>query len=193
MGDILTPRTKAGKKMLHIREAVATDLDDVLSVERSAFGHEEEAQLVKDLLEDPSAQPVLSLLAFQKDRAVGHILFTTARLSGTKEATPIVILAPLAVVPDAQQQGIGGKLIEQGLALLTQSGVDLVFVLGHPEYYPRHGFKPAGHLGFEAPYPIPDVNADAWMVQALRSGVIGTVGGKVVCADALDKPEYWRE
>ena len=50
----------------------------------------------------------------------------------------------LAIVPDAQKQGIGGKLIEQGLEFLSKSRVDLVFVLGHPEFYPRYGFKPAG-------------------------------------------------
>jgi putative acetyltransferase len=96
-------------------------------------------------------------------------------------------------VPDAQKQGIGGKLIRQGLELLSVSRVDLVFVLGHPEYYPRFGFTPAGRLGFEAPYPIPDKHANAWMVQALRPGVIDTASGKVICADALNKPEYWRE
>jgi len=178
---------------LLIREAVETDLNDVLLIERLAFGYDKEAKLVRDLLHDPSAKPVLSLLAFQKDRALGHILFTTSQLSGSQDSASIVILAPLATVPDAQKQGIGGKLIEQGLELLSTSGVDLVFVLGHPEYYPRYGFKPAGNLGFEAPYPIPNEHAGAWMVQALQSGVIGTVSGKVICADALNKPEHWRE
>ena len=193
MGDILNQKAKNGIKKLQIREAVETDLNDVLQIERLAFGYEKEADLVRGLLYDLSAKPVLSLLAFQKNRALGHILFTTAQLSGSQDSASIVILAPLAIVPDAQKQGIGGKLIEKGLELLSKSGVDLVFVLGHPEYYPRYGFKPAGDLGFEAPYPIPDVHANAWMVQALRSGVIGTVGGKVICADALDKPEHWRE
>jgi predicted N-acetyltransferase YhbS len=72
-------------------------------------------------------------------------------------------------------------------------GVELVFVLGHPGYYPRFGFKPAGVLGFEAPYPIPEKHADAWMVRELRAGIIGSVRGKVVCADTLSRPEYWRE
>lgn len=193
MDDILNRKAKKGGEELHLREAVETDLNDVLLIERLAFGHDKEAKLVRDLLYDLSAKPVLSLLAVKKDRPVGHILFTTARLSDTKDTASIAILAPLAIVPDAQKQGIGGKLIEQGLELLSKSGVDLVFVLGHPEYYPRYRFKPAGHLGFEAPYPIPDEHADAWMVQALRSGVIGTVNGKVICADALNRPEHWRE
>ena len=116
-----------------------------------------------------------------------------------KPATAVLLceLAETMIVatphPDSPGQGVGGHLIEEGLRRLSASGVDLVFVLGHPDYYPRHGFRPAGALGFKAPYPIPDKNADAWMVQELRPGLIGTVRGTVVCADALDKPEYWRE
>ena len=193
MGDSQTRKTNSGSKKMQIREAVETDLNDVLSIERLAFGYEKEAELVRELLHDPSAKPLLSLLALKKGRAVGHILFTSAHLSDSKDAASIVILAPLAIVPDFQKQGIGGKLIEHGLALLSKSGVDLVFVLGHPEYYHRYGFTPAGQIGFEAAYPIPDEHAGAWMVQALRSGVMGTVSGKVICADALNKPEHWRE
>ena len=125
---------------------------------------DKEAELVRVLLVDPSAKPFLSLLTF-KDKAVGHILFTTARVTKTQDTALISILAPLAILPDFQKQGIGGRLIERGLKLLSKSGIDLVFVLGHPEYYPRYGFKPAGYLGFEAPYSIPDEHADAWMVQ----------------------------
>ncbi len=175
-----------------IREALNSDLDIVLLVEKEAFGSEEEATLVQDLLADESAKPVVSLLAFQESRAVGHILFTRARLE-PDTGHSISILAPLAVVPDYHKKGIGGKLIEKGLELLTNLGVDLVLVLGHPGYYPRHGFQPAGRLGFEATYPIPDDKSDAWMVQPLSPGIIGTITGKVICADAMNKPEYWRE
>ena len=178
---------------MHIRVASEADLDDVLSVERAAFGGDDEAELARNLLADPSAKPTLSLLAFKDDRAIGHILFTTATLDPPEKAPSIVLLAPLAVTPEAQNQGIGGRLIERGLKLLAESGVDLVFVLGHPEYYPRHGFEPAGRFGFEAPYTIADKNAGAWMVQALRPGVIGSVRGRIACADALDRPEYWQE
>lgn len=178
---------------MDIREASDSDLSDVLAVEREAFGYDKEAELVREMLVDPSGKPMLSLLAFTDDRPVGHILFSTARLTDTPDQVSISILAPLAIVPEAQKQGIGGKLIERGLLLLRESSVDLVFVLGHPDYYPRHGFEPAGRLGLAAPYPIPDEHADAWMVQALRPGLIGNVHGTVICSDALNRPEHWRE
>lgn len=177
--------------MITIREALASELADVLMVERLAFGQDDEARLVEALLEDPSAQPALSLLAFKHSQPVGHILFTKVYIAGSEHTA--ALLAPLAVVPDAQKQGIGGQLIDHGLQKLSQSGVGLVFVLGYPNYYSRSGFKPAGALGFEAPYPIPDKHADAWMVRSLQPNIIGSIKGKVVCADALNKPEYWRE
>ena len=178
---------------MKIREATDIDLNDVLIVEKEAFGYDKEANLVKDLLSDPSAKPLYSYLAINDGRAVGHILFTSAHIENTQNGASISLLAPLAVIPDFQKQGVGGKLIEHGLQNLAGSGVDLVLVLGHPDYYPRYGFKPAGVRGFEAPYPIPEEHANAWMVQELRPGVIGSVSGKVKCADMLNKPEHWRE
>ncbi|MDA3937637.1 MAG: N-acetyltransferase [Actinomycetota bacterium] len=178
---------------MHIEQASDSHLETVLHVERTAFGYDKEAELVRDLLHDPTALPRLSLLAFEGERAVGHVLFTSARLEDAPDPASIALLAPLAVMPEFQSRGVGGRLIERGLQMLTESGVDLIFVLGHPGYYPRYGFEPAGRLGFAAPYPIPDEHAEAWMVQALRAGVIGTTRGTVICADALDEPEHWRE
>lgn len=181
--------------LVAICEATEMDLHALLEVERNAFGEEEGpviVELVSNLLADPSAQPLLSLIALENEQVIGHILFTRAQV-GSFEQVSSVILAPLAIAPDKQGRGIGGMLIKGGLAILAERGVSLVFVLGHPEYYPRHGFKAAGALGFEAPYPIPEEVAGAWMVQELGSGLIGSVRGKIRCARALDQPEYWRE
>ena len=179
-------------KKMEIREAKDSDINEVLSVEKLAFGYDKEAELVSDLLGDESAKPRLSLLAFDGEKAIGHILFTKVLLNGN-EGISMSILAPLAVLPEYQKQGVGGKLIEKALEILKESGVDLVFVLGHPEYYPKFGFNPAGKLGLEAPYHIPPECAEAWMVQELRKGILGSVKGKVQCSDELNKPEHWKE
>jgi len=178
-----------------IRTATEADLPDLLSVHKAAFGEEEIDALVIDLLDDPSAQPTLSLIALAESRSVGHILFSKARLSrpGQDAAVSMALLSPLAVMPEVQNQGVGGRLIETGLVRLRETGVDLVLVLGHPDYYPRHRFAPAGALSLEAPYPILEENAGAWMVRALWPGVLGAVRGRVLCADVLDKPEHWHE
>jgi len=176
-----------------IQQTKDDDLNYILFVEREAFKSNKEANLVKHMLSDPSANPLLSLIATIGNRAIGHILFTTAHLSNNPNKVKISLLVPLAIIPNYQKQGIGSKLVKRGLELLSKSGVDLVFVLGHPKYYPKYGFTPASKLGFEAPYPIPEEVADAWMVQALHPNVIGIISGKVICCNALNKPEHWRE
>ncbi len=175
-----------------IQESNEDELADALAVEAAAFGSDVEAGLVSDLLNDPSAQPSLSLLAYENDEAVGHILFTTVHL-GSAASIKAAILAPLAVMPEYQNQGVGSQLVEEGLRRLAEEGVELVFVLGYPEYYSRFGFQPAGVLGFDAPYPIPEKDADAWMVRAPSPGIQGIVKARIVCADSLMKPEYWFE
>lgn len=162
----------------------------------SAFGQrqgQEIVELVNDLLEDETAKPLLSLVAEKDGKLVGHILFTTARLQPENQETTIRILAPLAVSSDVQGEGIGGVLIREGLKQLAESGVDLVFVLGHPRYYPRFGFQTAGILGFEAPYTIPSEHADAWMVQELKTGRLANNEGGIQCSEVLNQPQYWRE
>lgn len=177
-----------------IRESTEKDLPDLLDVEKQAFGENEGpeiVELINGLLGDSTARPLLSLVALKGNRVVGHILFTKARVSMHEEIKS-AILAPLAVAPDLQKKGIGGRLIAEGLRMLSESGFKLVFVLGHPDYYPRHGFRTAGVLGFEAPYPIPEEVAEAWMVQELSPGCIGSIKGKVLCAKTFDRPEYWQ-
>lgn len=177
---------------MRITEATIADLPAVLAVERAAFGGDEEVvTLVSDLMDDPTAQPLLSLIAWEGDTAVGHVLFTGVSVVGSLGGVTASILAPLAVIPECQRAGVGGLLIAEGAELLAAAGVDLLFVLGHPEYYPRHGFEPAFPRELAAPYPISP--EEAWMVRELKPGVLGKVRGTVFCAEAMMKPEYWRE
>ncbi|MBD3262067.1 MAG: GNAT family N-acetyltransferase [Candidatus Altiarchaeales archaeon] len=178
---------------MDIREGVDSNLEDILSIESAAFGEAEGpviVGLVRDLLSDPTAKPLLSLVAFQDEVPVGHILFTKVRVL-PKDSVSAVILAPMAVLPSSQKKGIGGKLIETGFNILSERGVDLVFVLGYPSFYSRSGFQPAGRLGYTAPYPIAKKNEDAWMVKKLSD--IKETSSRIECAKSLDKPEYWIE
>jgi len=179
---------------IHIRETKIEDFNDIMEVETEAFGYDKEAKLVAELLTDKSAEPTISMLAFYNDEAVGHILFTRAYFEGQQEQPMIHILAPLAVKPKFQRQGIGGMLIRAGIQNLQAKGSSLVFVLGHKEYYPKYGFIPdAMRLGYSAPYPILEEYADCWMVQAITPEGFGVGKGKIKCSDILNKPEHWRD
>jgi putative acetyltransferase len=175
-----------------MRHATEADLADILSIHRSAFPDESVADLTLALLADPTARPLTSLVAVADNKVVGHILFTAAHLQ-PETTHRISILAPLAVMPEYQGLGIGGNLISEGLSVLACFGVSIVFVLGHPAYYPRHGFRPAGELGFAAPYPIPEKDARAWMAQGLGTDLPKPYAGTVRCAKVLDHPEHWQE
>ena len=181
--------------MIRIRESKETELETVLSVELDAFHNDPEIRtLVQDLFMDESAKPIISLLAFDGDEAVGHVYFSAATIDDCGADVMTMLLAPLAVRPSHQKKGIGQQLIYAAFEKAAQIGVKVIFVLGHPTYYPHCGFVPAGVKGFLAPYPIPEENANAWMMHELQAGVLaGLNGGTVRCASSLMKPQYWRE
>ncbi len=171
-----------------IRETTAADSETIARIHRAAFGQPDEADLTLALLDDPTASPLLSLLAFDGNTAVGHVLFTRVRM--TDQDVLAHILAPLAVVPEHQRHGVGGQLIRAGLQILQQRGSALVFVLGSPEYYPKFGFVPdAAAQGFTTPYALPAEYREAWMVLKLHDA---NISGRVICADALMQPEAWQ-
>lgn len=179
---------------IQIRETNTNDFKDIMTVEKQAFGYDKEAKLVADLLADKTAEPMVSLLAFYEDEAIGHILFTRAYFDN-QEAQPMMhILAPLAVKPEYQRQGIGGMLIQAGIEILRKKDSNLVFVLGHAAYYPKFGFLPdAAKLGYPAPYPIAEEFSDYWMVQAIDPKGLEVGKGKIRCSNELNKPEHWRD
>ena len=179
-----------------IHKTKKEDFESIQSVLSNAFGNEEGdviVELVENLLNDSTAKPLLSLLAFENKKPVGYILFTKASIVPNKNKVSATILAPVGVIPEYQKKGIGSKLIKEGLKHLSKAGTKIVFVLGFPKYYSKHGFSPAGCQGLEAPYPIPEKNSDAWMVQSLMDYDLEDISGKVGCAKSMDKAEYWVE
>jgi putative acetyltransferase len=177
-----------------IRETTAADFNDIMTIHEQAFGYHKEARLTADLLADPTAGPVVSLIAFAGDEPIGHVIFTRAYLDGRQHSPMMHILAPLAVKPEYQGQGVGGMLIRAGIEKLREVGSHLAFVLGHLEYYPRHGFIPnAEALGYPAPYPILEEFKDYWMVQQVSPEGFDVGKGNIACCEAMDKPEHWRD
>jgi len=160
-----------------IRPETSDDYPAIHNVVRRAFGRENEARLLDVLRESPEFVPALSLVAETAGRVVGHILFTPTETTG---GGTVLALAPVAVDPAFQRQGVGSALVLAGLAESRRLGYGAVIVLGHPDYYPRFGFSPAHEKGFAAPFPVPD---EAFMALELRPG---TPGGTVVYPPAFE-------
>lgn len=178
----------ARRSAITVRPAAPGEIHAVLDLERDAFGGEEEAAIAAALAADPAVfVPELSLVAVDGDRIVGHVLLTRAHVGGV----PAVLLAPLAVAPDRQHQGIGGMLVHEGLTRARELGAALALVLGHPGYYPRFGFVAALPRGIEAPHPV-DV-PEAWMAAELEPGALWAAKGVAHVAAVFDDPAMWRE
>ena len=119
-----------------IRPAREEDLEEIVALNDLAFGGKAEGRMVRDLAK--SGESVLSLVASDDKAIAGHIQFFRMQLDGEPVA---VGLGPMSVHPDFQKTGIGSGLIQMGLMALEGAGEQIVFVLGHPEYYPRFGFS----------------------------------------------------
>lgn len=154
--------------MIAIRPEIPADTPAIRALLVSAFGGEDEARLV-DALRSNGHLPV-SLVALEGDRIVGHIAFSPVTLDGMPGGLG---LAPLAVDPANQKNGIGGRLMREGLDCARATGAGFVVVLGHPEYYPRFGFRRASELGIGNEYGADE----AFMVLKLRTNGIPPGGG----------------
>ncbi|MFG3558925.1 GNAT family N-acetyltransferase [Micromonospora sp. NPDC047557] len=110
-----------------------------------------EATLVDALRADEGWLPAYSLVATDSDGlVVGHVVATRARVAGQ----PVALgLGPLGVLPGWQRRGVGTALMHAVLGAADARDEPLVVLLGHPEYYPRFGFRPAVELGVTPPQP----------------------------------------
>jgi putative acetyltransferase len=144
----------------------------VYALNVAAFGGTSEANLVDALR--AQAQPLVSLVAEEDGKVVGHILFSPVVFE-SRPFLRIMGLAPMAVAPERQRIGIGAALVRAGLRSCRALGVDAVVVLGHPGYYPRFGFAPSTQFGFKSEYDVPDeVFMALELVQNCLKGASGT-------------------
>src|SRR5262245_58243323 len=118
-----------------IRRETAADLHSIRHVNRLAFGQDAEARLV-DALRD-GGYVRLSLVAEEAGQIVGHVLFSDLPILSDTGTVSALALAPLAVLPEFQNQGIGSALARRGLEVCKDQGHRIVVVLGHPAFYPR--------------------------------------------------------
>lgn len=131
----------------------------------AAFNEENEAHLIELIRQSDFYVAELSLVAVEDEHVVGHVMFSYMTLETPTGEVRILDLAPLAVHPDHQNQGVGTALTEHGLDLIEAIGEPLVLVEGIPSYYPRFGFERATPHGITPPSPnIPD---DAFMIKLL--------------------------
>ena len=165
---------------LEIRESRSNDATEIEQLYVDAFPDEDLLPLVRELLD--SGQNVISLVGIREDAIVGHVCFTFCHVEGGRDK--VAVLAPLAVTPTLQKQGIGSALVRTGFTHLENSEIGYVFVLGDPAYYSRFGFKAEEKVS--TPYPLPTEWHGAWQS-------IHLCGAEVPHQGRLSVPKPWRQ
>jgi putative acetyltransferase len=156
-----------------VRAECAGDRDAVFRVNESAFETDAEALLVDRLRQLDDA---ISLVATVDDIIAGHIMFSRVWLDPEIDGVICFGLAPMSVLPEFQQRGIGSALVEHGLDECRRRCINAVFVLGHAEYYPRFGFEVAARSGFRCEYDSPE---ECFMVIKLNEDSLANACGLV--------------
>lgn len=164
---------------ISVRQEKKKDYEEIYEVNKLAFGQENESRLVERIRKGDSFIPELSLVAEASGRVVGHILFSEIKISGSSIFNTL-ILAPIAVIPELQRQGIGTELMKRGRKLASELGYDSIIVVGHKEYYPRFGFKKASSWNIKFPFEVPD---EAFMAIELVGDALEGKSGTIIYPD----------
>lgn len=164
---------------MQIRDELTADFDAIDAVLERAFGGRVESELVVSLRSGGHAP--IALVATAGDAIVGHIVFCRLQVVWTDGAKDALGLAPLAVAPDFQRQGIGAALVNAGLERARKAGESIVFVLGDPAYYGRFGFSAEAAQGFECVYAC-----EAFQVLNLGKEPPDRMRGKIVYPPPFD-------
>ena len=147
-----------GDMVIEIRDEAPGDVAAIRDVNNRAFGQDLEGRIVDALRRNGHA--ILSLVATLAGRIVGHIMYSPVAVRDVTGAG----LGPMAVVPEHQRQGIGSQLVQAGNRKLKEAGCPFIAVVGHADYYPRFGFKPASTRAITCEWDVPD---DVFMILVL--------------------------
>ena len=153
--------------MLSVRLEMPGDVESIRYVNEQAFGQESESELIEKLRKRDVL--TLSLVAIQDGEIVGHIAFSPVVVASEGASFEAVALAPMAVLPGYQRQGIGSQMVRTGIEECRRLGHEIIVVLGHPGYYPRFGFVLARPKGIDCEFEAPE---EAWMILELREGAL---------------------
>lgn len=164
--------------MIHIRAEQPADHPAITALLDRAFKGDAESCLVGRLRRLPDHFiPGLALVAEEKGIIAGYIVFSLIHIETPAGPVPSLCLAPMAVLPERQNQGIGSQLIREGLRRAGDMGFPSVTVLGHPAYYPRFGFRTGSTFGLRPPFEVPD---EAFMALELVEGSLKNVEGVIL-------------
>lgn len=166
-----------------IRQEQKSDYKETEKVIKTAFDSVEESDhnehcLVSKLRQSDMFIPELSLVAvnMENNHILGHILLSQILIGDESQKDKSLALAPISVLPEYQNKGIGKNLIQEALDRAKQLGFQSVMVLGHPEYYPKFGFQKSSIWHIKAPFDVPE---EVLMAVELQQSALDNVSGTI--------------
>src|SRR6056300_592770 len=174
-----------------IRLAQETDLVSILKVIETAFSDEENKVImnfVQELSSENTSPSIKSLVAEVDNQVIGYVSYSPIYLKSDTNITGY-ILAPLAVSPAHQKQGVGSNLINAGIDMLTKDGAGVLLVYGDPAYYGRFGFKEEIGRSFVPPYTLQ--YPFGWTGMMLNDTTVPEHSIQFQCVSALSKLDLW--
>lgn len=132
--------------------------------------------LVHKLRGLPAFVPELDFVAETEGRIVGHIIYSLAKVV-TPDSREIEVLTfgPLSVRPDDKKRGIGSALVRHSINEAARLGYRAIIFYGHPDYYPRFGFRRASRYGISS---VDGSSLDALMAMELYDGALDGIAGR---------------
>jgi len=173
------------------RLAETKDEAAIVDVIKAAFPEDESTPIAKlaiDLTSHQSTPNTYSVVACNAERIVGHVAYSPVSIEGM-ESVSAYNLAPLAVDPAFQKQGVGGALIQWGLDRLTAEGCQLLLVYGDPKYYGRFGFIAEPAQQFIPVYPLE--YAFGWQALFMNGFSYDGPTKTIHCVAPLNDPVLW--
>lgn len=138
---------------IELRRELPTDYRETENVVREAFWNHytpgcDDHYLVHIMRKCPAFVPELDIVAVCGGKIIGNVVFLRSYIMGDNgEKHDVLSLGPIAVLPEYQRKGIGGKMIEYAKKLALKMGFRAILLCGDPEIYSRKGFVPAETLG----------------------------------------------
>lgn len=119
-----------------------------------AFGADRHSRTAYTIREGTDWLPALSFAAFDADGVLtGTIQAWPVALTGSAGRThPLIMVGPVAILPERQNQGFGRALMAAQYAALDPAAPLPQVLIGDPPYYGRFGFAEAPR-GWRCPGP----------------------------------------
>jgi len=83
----------------------------------------------------------LDFVAIDNDKIIGNIMYAKATIKNNDLEYTVLTFGPISVLPEYQNKGIGGKLINHTIKLSKEMGYKAIIIYGASEYYKKFGFK----------------------------------------------------